>query len=242
MAIRKISGVILYAAMTVAAPAGAVPAAAQAPAPAASAARAALPPDIYPDSQMRLPTVKRDDLDDYGKKVYDSFLNPNDPSLPIRGPNSIRLYSPFVAEHLYLVNQYLRNDTGFGNRLAELAILNAAREVSSQYEWSAHEGAAQRAGLPQEIIDIVKYRKELPAAGAIQGLGEKESLIIRLARQMIRDKSVPAATVAEGRRLFGDKGLVELVSLMAHYAATGYLLNTFANVPAPNPNPPMPIP
>ncbi|HWP86034.1 MAG TPA: hypothetical protein VNN17_12635, partial [Terriglobia bacterium] len=197
---------------------------------------------IYPDSQMRLPAVKREHLDDYGQRVYDRFLSPGDPRAPIRGPNAIRLYSPVIADHLYTVNQYLRRVAGLGDRLTELAILNAAREVSSQYEWSAHEGAAQSAGLEQPIIDIVKFRKELPPAAAVAGLGEKESFIIRLARAMFRDKNVPLALFSEGRRLFGDKGLVELVSLMAHYAATGYLLNTFGNVPAPSPNRPMPLP
>lgn len=201
-----------------------------------------LPKDLDPESRMRLPSVQREDLDEYGKKVYDRFANRDDSTGPIRGPNSIRLYSPLVADHLFTVNQYLRHETGFGNRLTELAILNVAREVSSAYEWSAHEGAAQRAELEQEIIDIVKYRKDLKGMEATKGLGEKETLIIRLARAMFRDKSVSPALFADGRRLFGDKGLVELVSLMADYAGAGYLLNTFGNQPAPSPSSPLPIP
>jgi 4-carboxymuconolactone decarboxylase len=211
-------------------------------APPPSGSGGALPADVYPDTQMRLPSVKREALDDYGKQVYDRFVDPDNPSAVIRGPNSIRLYSPLVADHYYTVNQYLRTLPGQGVRLAELAILNAAREINSAYEWSAHESAAQRAGLEQGIIDLVKFRKELPAAGVVAGLGEKESVIIRLARAMFREKVVNAALFAEARRLFGDKGLVELVSLIAHYSATGVLLNTFGNVPAPSPNSPLPLP
>jgi len=239
----KMARVILFTMAAGAALAGGLGGQNQTAPPASTAGGAsALPAEVYPDSQMRLPAVKRENLDDFGKKIYDRFANPDNPTAAIRGPNSIRLYSPLVAEHLYTVNQYLRNATGFGNRLAELAILNAAREASSPYEWSAHESAAQRAGLEQEIIDIVKYRKELPGTGVSKGLGEKESLIIRLARAMFRDKTVSPALFAEGRRLFGDKGLVEVVSLMAHYSATGVLLNTFGNVPAPSPNSPLPLP
>ena len=208
----------------------------------ASAERAAsLPADVYPDSEMRLPSVRREDLDDYGKEVYDRFSDPGSP-VPLRGPNSIRMYSPLVADHYYTVNQYLRTLPGQGNRLAELAILNAAREASSPYEWSAHESAAQRAGLEQEIIDIVKYRKDLPEAGVVKGLGEKETLIIRLARAMFRDQTVGSALFSDARQAFGDRGMVELVSLMAHYSATAVLLNTFGNVPAPSPNSALPMP
>ena len=233
-------GVILFLGIVSIGAAGRL-AAQNAPVPPGTAA-AALPKDVDPVSQFRLPSVKREDLDDAGKKVYDRFADPNNPAAVIRGPNGVRLYSPLVADHLYTVNQYLRNEAGFGNRIAELAILNAAREANSQYEWGAHEGAAQRAGLEQEIIDIVKYRKELKGLEATKGLGEKETLIIHLSREMLRQKSVSPETFAEGLRLFGEKGLVELVSLIAHYSATGYLLNTFGNVPAPTPNFPLPIP
>ena len=142
---------------------------AQSPAATGSAAQK-LPADIDPVSRMRLPPVKRADLDDHGKAVWDKVTDtPNDPNTPVTGPSGIRLYSPFVAEHLNAVNQYLRKIPSL--RLAELAICNAAREANSPYEWGAHEAAAQKAGVEQEVIDIVKYRKPLPAIGAGSALG-----------------------------------------------------------------------
>lgn len=205
-------------------------------------AAASLPPDIDPVSRMRLPAVKRADLDNYGKSVWDKVTDtPNEPDKPVTGPTGIRLYAPIVAEHLNIVNQYLRRIPNL--RLAELAICNAAREINSPYEWAAHETAAQRAGLEQEIIDIVKYRRPLPAAGAIRGLGEKEHAIISLAREMLRSPNrVSAGTFAEMKKQFGPKVTVELVSLMAHYSATGFLLNTFDIQPNPSPNSPLPLP
>ena len=42
-----------------------------------------------------------------------------------------------------------------------MAILVTAREIDSQFEWTAHEPVALKEGLSQEIIDIVKYRKSV---------------------------------------------------------------------------------
>lgn len=208
----------------------------------AQQAAPALPSDIDPVSKMRLPPVKRADLDDHGKSVWDKVTDtPSEPNTPVTGPTGIRLYAPIVAEHLNIVNQYLRKIPNL--RLAELAICNAAREANSPYEWAAHETAAQRAGLEQEIIDIVKFRKPLPAVGAVKGLGEKEHAIISLAREMLRSPNrVSSKTFAGMKNQFGPKGTVELVSLMAHYSATAFLLNTFDIQPNPTPNSPLPLP
>ena len=68
-----------------------------------------LPPDVDPVSRMRLPPVKRADLDDYGKSVWDKVTDtPNEPNTPVTGPTGIRLYAPIVSEHMNIVNQYLQ--------------------------------------------------------------------------------------------------------------------------------------
>ena len=192
------------------------------------------PQDVDTQSRFRLPLRKREDLDDDGKKVYDFLAGPN--AGIVRGPNAIRLYSPKVAEHMYIVNQYLRNETGLGGRLTELAILVATREANAQTEWTGHEPAALRAGLEQQIIDIIKYRKP------IAGMGEKEAVIIRLGREMLSSPKVSSETFADAQRLFGKKGLVELVILMANYSATGAMLRAFDMQLGSDQKPLLPIP
>ena len=119
----------------------------------ATAQAPALPKDIYPDTGNRFPAIKREG-------ATDSF-----------GPGPIRLYSPAVAEAMTGVNDYLRRKSGLEPRLVELAILVTAREMDCAYVWTAHEPAAQKAGLQQSIIDAVKYRRPLTS------LGEKEQAI-----------------------------------------------------------------
>jgi 4-carboxymuconolactone decarboxylase len=195
---------------------------AQNPVNSASSATASLPKDVDPESRNRLPLPKRDDMDDDGKRVFDKFLmdNPGDTLTHLRTPAGIRLFSPRVAEDLRDVSLYLRNETGLGHRLTEIAILVEAREMDDQYVWASHEPAARRAAVEPSIIDIIKYSK--PAVG----LGEKETVIITYGRELFEQKRVSSQTFAATERLFGRRGTVDLASLMGVFAAISLLEET----------------
>src|SRR5258706_8977394 len=136
------------------------------------AGQALLPKDIYPETGNRFPSVKRDALNDAGKKIFDARVDGF-------GPGSIRLYSQPVADSMTQVNDYLRRKSGLEPRLVELAILVTAREMDCEYVWTAHEPPALKAGLQQTIIDIVKYRRPLTK------LADKEAVIVQLGRDSI---------------------------------------------------------
>ena len=179
--------------------------------------QAPLPRDIYPQTGNRFPAIKPD--------APDSF-----------GPGAIRLYSPPVAESMTAVNDYLRRKAGLEPRLVELAILVTAREMDCVYVWTAHEPPALKAGLPQQVIDIVKFRRPLT------GLGEKEAVIVELGRSVIAKHKVAPDTFARAVKLFGREGLVNIVSLMGDYAATTMLLNVADQHVRPKDTPLLPVP
>ena len=194
------------------------------------------PKDIYPDSLNRLPLIKREDLDEQGKKFYDVSVGDSRSLAGLQGPTGIRLYSPRLAEALRASNQYLRYDTELGRRLSELAILVTAREMDQQFEWTAHEPEALRVGLEQQIIDVVKYHKPL------DGLGEKEAVIIQLGREVFGKRKVTSDTFARALKLFGKKTLVDLTTLMGQYSATSVLLTSFDQHLSESQKPMLPIP
>src|SRR5712691_1915181 len=180
--------------------------------------QARLPQDIHPETGNRFPAIKPD-------LTPDAF-----------GPGAIRLYSPPVAESMTGINDYLRRKSGLDNRLVELAILVTAREMDCEYVWTAHEPAAQKAGLQQEIIDTVKYRRPVTT------LGEKEAVIVQLGRDAIGKHKVGSDTFARASKLFGNQGLVNIVALMGDYAATTMLLNVADQHVRPKDKPLLPLP
>jgi 4-carboxymuconolactone decarboxylase len=190
-----------------------------------------LPRDIYSQTGNRFPAITREELNEAGKKLYDARGVADG-----FGPGAIRLYSPPVAEAMTVVNDYLRRKSGLDPRLVELAILVTAREMDSQYVWTAHEPAARKAGLEPQIIDIVKYRRPLTT------LGDKEAVIVQLGRDSIGKHTVGSDTFARAVKLFGNQGVVNIVALMGDYAATTILLNVADQHVRPQQTPLLPMP
>lgn len=172
---------------------------------------ASLPKDVYPDSRGRLPLVKREDLDESGKKTYDNAASPNTPTLAgLAGPAGLGLHaSP----------PNLRG-ASLGRRLQELARLVVSREMDQVFEWTVHEPVALKEGLEPATIDIIRYRKPLT------GVGEKEASIIQLGREAFGKHKVTSETFARVYKLLGDRNLVDICDLMGSYATTAILLHT----------------
>ena len=195
-----------------------------------------LPEDVYPDSLSRLPLVKREDMDEQGKRFYDSVVGPQSRTLVgLQGPSGIWLHSPTLGEHQRAVNQYLRYETHLERRLTELAILVTAREIDSQFEWTAHEPAALREGLSPAIIDVVRHGKP------ISGLPETEALIVRFGREIFRERKVRSQTFAEALRILGAEGVVNLVALMGNYAMTAVIFRALDQQLRPDQAPLLPL-
>jgi 4-carboxymuconolactone decarboxylase len=176
-----------------------------------------LPPDIDPESLSRLPAIKRDEMDEKGKKAYDLLAGSSD-SIKT-GPSALALYSPEIAEPMRRLNQYLRFNGVADKRYRELAILIAIREMNQPYQWSGHEGGTLKAGVPQAVVDVVKYDKD------VAGLEEKEATLIQVGRQLFRERRLSSELFARATRLFGKQGTVELVTVMGYYAMTALMLD-----------------
>ena len=185
------------------------------------------PPDILPETGSRLTLPDRDALDDAGKRAYGRLENFQDGALMgLRGPSAITLHSPQVYKFSGPLNNYLRFDAGFGADIRELAILVAAREMDSRFEWAAHESQALKEGVPQQTIDAIKHRR--PTAG----LAPDHALIIDFGRQVLGDHTVPSDMFARLHARFGPKGIIDLVYLIGNYVSLAILLATVdAQVP-----------
>jgi 4-carboxymuconolactone decarboxylase len=187
----------------------------------ADAPAARVPADIDPESKNRLPLPRREDMNDEEKKIFDEMMGGRSDRRAERGRDKppIRLHSPRLAKPMADAHRYLKNETGLGERLTAVAVLTTARELDNQFEWTQWEehgwNSAESKPVEREIIDTIKYCKP------VKGLGEKESAIIKLGREMFGVKKVSSPTFAEVLRLFGKRGTVDLVELMAMYSATG---------------------
>ena len=182
------------------------------------------PSGIHRESGNRLPLINREALDEFGKLEYDEIqddIRSGRMLAGLFGPVGIRLYSPRVSDGTLRSNLYLRFDSGIGRRTYELAVLVTARELNQQFEWTAHEPAAVNAGVEQAVIDVVKYRRPVGA------LAPRDALVIQLGREAFRTNTVGLKTFTEAVTLFGEKNLVDIVSVFGEYSSMAVLLNVF---------------
>ena len=188
--------------------------------PAVASAQSSLPPDINPVTLSRMPPINRAELDAEGQKALDARATP---PMPAPGPGSVTVWSPRATEGLGVIGRALgvpRGDTfPLGGRLYQLIVLITAREIDQQYEWSAHEPAGLRVGLEQSVIDVVKYDRD------VTGLAEKDALVIRYLRALMREHRVSSELWAAMVKEFGRQRTVDMMMLMADYFTVGTMMN-----------------
>jgi 4-carboxymuconolactone decarboxylase len=199
---------------------------------AAGSAQSKLPADVDPASYSRLPLLTRDKMTPEQLRIMDKIAK--DRATPQVGPQATYIYSPGVAEPTDALNQYLRK-TVVGPHYFEMCALIGAWEFDQAYEWSAHEGGAQRAGVEQKVIDAIKYNRDL------QGLAEKDAVVIQFGRDLFRGKHrVSPATYEKVVELFGQQGMLELVSVMGDYGMVALMLNAAGQELPPDRKPLLP--
>ena len=180
-----------------------------------------LPADIDPQSFSRLPLMKREQLTGDALRVYDAVVgkdaNGKDRPTPPLGPLATSLYSPGVALPMNQLNQYVRISV-VGTAMYHLCALIAAREFDEPYEWNSHETGAKRANVDQKSIDAVKFNRPL------DGVPEKEALVIRFGRAIFQDRKVGPELYAKVVEAFGQQGMFELTAVMGDYAMAAIML------------------
>ncbi len=187
-----------------------------------------LPADIHLDSLARLPQVQRDELDAYGQEVFDLWVRPGTGyGTGLRGPVGMWMHSPQLAQGVFPLRHRVRYETAKDQRLTELTIIATAREISNQYEYSAHEPLAITAGLEAGIIDLVKYRRPLSEGAGLPGFGDEERLIIQFTREVVSEEKVSMDTFNEALALFGQEGVMDLVGLIGYYNFVAITLKAF---------------
>ena len=174
-------------------------------------AQQALPPDIDPVTLSRLPPVTPEDLDDEGQRLLAERGN----FRAGPGPGHVTIYSP-AGRNLGIP---MGNGSFVGARNFQLATLIVAREIDQQFEWTNHEPAGLQVGLEQEVIDVVKYDRN------VDGLTREDATFITFGRELLRNNRVSSELWAEMVELFGRQGTVTLMTVMGEYLKVGIMLN-----------------
>jgi 4-carboxymuconolactone decarboxylase len=144
----------------------------------------------------------------------------------IRGPFSMLLHSPVLAEKMLGIVKFNRDGCIVDARLRSHAILAAVRERESAYVWSAQAGAARRAGVEEETIDLLRAR------GDAANLPDDERDIVNMTRQLVRTNRVDYPVFNRLLGKYGVQWMVELITVAHYFVVLSGVTNAF-EVPVP---------
>lgn len=144
----------------------------------------------------------------------------------VRGPFSMLLYSPKLAERVLNLGNFFRSESIVAAKDRSLAILAAVREREGAYVWAAQVGAARRAGVREEVIDLIRSKGN-PAT-----LPPEERDIVTYVQQLVRQNRVDQAAFDALLQRHNVQWLVELTAAANYYGFLCGVVNAF-EVPAP---------
>jgi 4-carboxymuconolactone decarboxylase len=144
----------------------------------------------------------------------------------VRGPFSMLLHSPTLAEKILPLVTFFRDDSVVDAKLRSIAILTAVREREAAYVWSAQVGAARRNGLREEVIDLLR------AKGDPGKLADEEREIVTYVRQLMRTNRVDQKAFDALKSRHDAQWMVELTAVANYFAMLSGVVNAF-DVAAP---------
>lgn len=165
----------------------------------------------------RMPSIADAEMTAEQKKAVAEIVS--GPRGALVGPFIPLLRSPDFMGRLQKTGEYLRFGSVFETRLSELAILITARAWSQNFEWHHHRPIAEKAGVRVAVIDAI-------AAGRRpEAMAHDEAAIYDFLDELARTKTVSEPTYGRVARMFGEKGVIDLIGIHGYYSLLAMILN-----------------
>jgi 4-carboxymuconolactone decarboxylase len=138
---------------------------------------------------------------------------------PLGGPFNVWLRSPGIGNLVQQLGEEIRFRSSLAGKLNELAILVTARNWTSQYEWVAHHKLALEGGLDPKIAEAIAQGRRP------EGMDADETLVYEFSRELQTSQGVSDAMYARAVARFGERGVVDLISVNGFYVLVSMCLN-----------------
>ena len=180
----------------------------------------------------RIPAVARERLTPDDQQIFDRIAESRG---SVRGPYSVLMHSPKLADLVSNLGAYLRFDTEIPKALTEVVTLATAREIGSRYEFYAHAPLARKAGVSEQTILAIAH------GSAPEDLSGDEEMVVRYAQELLREHKISDSTFDAVQKRFGVQGMVDLTGLVGHYLLVGHVMAAFDVEPPPGEPPEFPV-
>ena len=169
----------------------------------------------------RLPAVDRDRLNPAGQAIWDKIATLRSYSGTMRGPSSIMMNRPELADRFVGLEDYFRTDAELPQTDRELVILATTRELEARFAWARHEARAKEVGTRLEAIEAVR------AHGGLDALTARERALVEVVQAVLRTHDVSDELFARAISELGANQLVEAVALAGTYCVVSFTITAF---------------
>jgi len=135
------------------------------------------------------------------------------------GSFNFLLRRPEVGRVAQKLGVQLRAHTSLPKPIFELGVLMTLRYWTAQFEWWIHHKVALKAGLSPAIIDSIGIGKR-PAS-----MQPDQVAVYNFSDELLRTRQVSDATFKAVVDKFGERGVVDLTSLIGYYSMVSAMMN-----------------
>jgi 4-carboxymuconolactone decarboxylase len=142
----------------------------------------------------------------------------------ISGSLGVMIVSPIFADLAQKTIAYSRfaGREGYSSvspKLSELAIIMGARAWNAEYAWYVHRRAAERAGVPTDVVNAIRDGRR-PAK-----MDRDVAVVYDFCNELLTTKQVSDATLQAARSVLGgDRGVVDLVGTLGAYQLVAMMM------------------
>jgi 4-carboxymuconolactone decarboxylase len=165
----------------------------------------------------RFKPLTYDEMTPAQKTMIEHVLN--GPRGSTDGPFNVQLRSPEMGDLGQQFGAATRFATSVPRKLYELAIIITARHWTAQFEWTAHHRSALQAGVSAAVCDAIAQGRR-PSA-----MPPDEEAVYNFATDLLEKKQVSDATFDAAKKVLGERGVVDLISVMGWYGTVSMYLN-----------------
>jgi 4-carboxymuconolactone decarboxylase len=175
------------------------------------------------ESNERMPAIPRDQLDAAQRAAADELIA--GPRKGVKGPFIPLLRSPQLMARLQKVGEYLRFESALSRRVNEFVMLVVSRAWTQQFEWATHVPLSVAAGTAAETIEGLREGRR-PTA-----MSPEEELAYDFTTELQLNRGVSDATYRGAVDAFGERGVIDLVTLIGYFTTVSMVMNV-AHTPA----------
>jgi len=178
---------------------------------------APLPQGYARAAAERLPMPPTGSLDEAQRVAAQALID--GPRKGVYGPFLPLLRSPELLDRVANLGEHLRFQSALDARVRELAICVAARHVSNQFEWVMHAPLAVKAGVSPGAIEALRQ------GARPRRLAPDEEDALDFAQELLNRNGVSDPTYQSALARWGERGVVELTTLLGYFAMVSWLMN-----------------